>query len=977
MPATISTGAMRIYRTDFVPTRLAALLLLGLLTACSDPAAEEPAAGCAAHTACDSGLCDTGTGRCLPASTALVPIATPGEETDLLLDFGAVRVGAEARLQLAFRNDAPVALEATLAGLEGPFSAAVTSIVVEPGQEGVLELTYEPAAAGRDETIVTVASHRTNWALELKGRGAAPSLDCPEALDFGFAIGPDTRSRTLRCANDSGLPLVLEAAVTGGGFALTGAETREVEANELFDLEMTFTPVAFGPQAGEIVLREAGGAVLRAIPLTANTRESALLVVDEGCVAFTRTPLGASTEAGIRLRNLATEPLTVRAEVQGSPVFSVPEEITLGVGGTPESEAVLPIHFAPTTRQDHEAVLVLDADGVEQQLCLNGPAGGPRIVCTPSPLELGIHALGLPGSSELTCTNAAAAGASEDVLYVESVTTSGPTLAATIVGGASPTGYAGSESFTLHVTSSPLEPGAFTGHVTVASNDAIAPRLEIPVAGDAIATPGCTLRTEPSSVIDFGSARVGTPVEADVLLENTGTDPCVLVQQPFDDLGIYTLELPRMIDPGKSALARATFAPQLLGGREAQFAFRVSDPARSSRTLWLYGVAETSCVEWSVQPFDMGAARLGCSSEVETIRATNGCLHAVPVEAIEIAGAPALFTATAGATLPMQLAPGASLEVQLQHHAPLGLDGTAGAGIWLRNGQAAVSRTLQVQSTANDGAVAEHFTFAGRELDILWVIDTGVGMAGVQDAIADQLAHFLAPNLGAIDWRMAVTRADGSGQLHRGSGAAPTWLDDSMSDFATRFSEYVHQGSAGARALGLESLYRALPHLAPRPGAQLAVVFVSDVEDQSPETSNFYANAAAFAGYERVTFHAITGGATGCGSAEPENHYSAMLGGEGGWMSICSTSWQTDFAGLGAVAFELPAFLHLRDPPSDVDADGIVDLELLHQGTVLEPTDGMGTVQWTLPDPRRIRIEPVAAPSPGDLLEVRYQLECF
>ena len=147
-----------------------------------------------------------------------------------------------------------------------------------------------------------------------------------------------------------------------------------------------------------------------------------------------------------------------------------------------------------------------------------------------------------------------------------------------------------------------------------------------------------------------------------------------------------------------------------------------------------------------------------------------------------------------------------------------------------------------------------------KKLDILWVIDDSGSMADEQDALGSNFSafidNFIAKN---VDFKMAITTTDCSSTLKCGKtvSGSDTKLTSAMAGqnsnlFKSDFQSLVNVGTLGSgNEKGLQAVEQfMLKEQDPakvnkflRSDAYLAVVIVSDEEDQSPKLVDEYTNA--------------------------------------------------------------------------------------------------------------------------------------
>lgn len=132
------------------------------------------------------------------------------------------------------------------------------------------------------------------------------------------------------------------------------------------------------------------------------------------------------------------------------------------------------------------------------------------------------------------------------------------------------------------------------------------------------------------------------------------------------------------------------------------------------------------------------------------------------------------------------------------------------------------------------------------DVDILWVIDNSGSMSDNQTALANNfnsfINSFLAKN---VDFRMSITTTDGTTKYNGKMVCDVSKLDSvaaaaSKTNFVNYFKSCVKVGTAGSGVeQGLKTAKSFMDRYSSsflRPDAYLAIVFVSDEEDQSEKT---------------------------------------------------------------------------------------------------------------------------------------------
>lgn len=189
-------------------------------------------------------------------------------------------------------------------------------------------------------------------------------------------------------------------------------------------------------------------------------------------------------------------------------------------------------------------------------------------------------------------------------------------------------------------------------------------------------------------------------------------------------------------------------------------------------------------------------------------------------------------------------------------------------------------------------------------VDILFVVDSSCSMADEQANLSANfqalLAHAQSQNL---DYQIAVTTMDVSPNGEQGAfvGATPI-ITPSTPNPGQVFASNVDVGTNGAPfEQGLEATYLALSGGGPNPGflrsgANLVVVYLSDEDDQSQNTAQFYETflLALKQPPASVTVNAIIGttpSTPGCYS-DPGVRYEGLVNATNGVaVSVCASDW--------------------------------------------------------------------------------------
>ena len=287
--------------------------------------------------------------------------------------------------------------------------------------------------------------------------------------------------------------------------------------------------------------------------------------------------------------------------------------------------------------------------------------------------------------------------------------------------------------------------------------------------------------------------------------------------------------------------------------------------------------------------------------------------------------------------------------------------------------------------------------------DILLVIDDSCSMIDKQMALAANMASFLQySSANNVDFQIGVTNTElnGStaalaGTLHA-TAAGTKILKPTTPNLENQFAELVNVGIAGGTESCMEPATRALtaPYITDparnagflRPDAVLAVVCVTDAQDQAPQPPAFYLNQLInIRGAQRLnefTYNVIgpflPSAPMGCSyDGAPDNGRHAYMVSQtnGVQEEICTPDWSTALARIGRRAFGYRTSFPLTSRP-DLTSEIIVAID----GIPLPPTDpdpNLNSLIWEYdPVNNTIVFQPLYVPEAGKTLTVTYVTAC-
>ncbi len=467
--------------------------------------------------------------------------------------------------------------------------------------------------------------------------------------------------------------------------------------------------------------------------------------------------------------------------------------------------------------------------------------------------------------------------------------------------------------------------------------------------------------------IQFPRTDVGTTIQRRVTVDNSCSRDAAISSVVLGT-GFYYYSVDRslfpMIVPAHSSVdVWVSYSPFSPLGDIGRLLVNTNDAANPRFPIILFGEASVPNVQTFPSSLDFGSVvfknpagqtnRSECASRTQVVQVYSTGDAALIVQepkvladgdndfvvsGVLIDGQPVLDY-----TQPMTVPPNSEMRVSVLFYPtredPSGHRATLRLRHNARNG---VSDVLLLGAGVPDGQVTDVFEqLAGPKVDILWVIDDSCSMYDEQARLVSNLTQFVSyADSQNADYQMAVTTTDSrstnSGKFERCFPHPPiissTYGSETADPTARREQAFrctfdVGTNGSGYEA-GLGAAMRALeratnPALDPatnanfgfvRPDAKLAIVTMSDEEDQSVESDDvlrdFFFSVKGAHRPDRVAVHAIAGPvAEACDLAgrfrpDPGYRYFNMTQETGGiFFNICNEDWQPVLQQLGLDVF--------------------------------------------------------------------------
>ena len=539
----------------------------------------------------------------------------------------------------------------------------------------------------------------------------------------------------------------------------------------------------------------------------------------------------------------------------------------------------------------------------------------------------------------------------------------------------------------------------------------------------------CVLRH--AAGIDFGAVPPGFTAERELVLANEGDGPCTIADLRLDGcdpaFGLAVPFAPGVVEPGEELAIPVSF--HAAGGQVPPCALVLEvpegDPA--GRTVWLSGTVDPDCLSVGPLSLDLGEVEPGCATGQADVTIDNRCGIPVRLDRLELEGDED-FLLLSAPPVPMDVAAGTQLPITIGFRPPA-VGAHAGE---LHVGLAGFGPlAIPVVGVATERAwTTDTFQTPARpKVDLLFVIDNGTGMADDLESVRSNLSPVLSFAAAQdIDFHFGVTTTGlvpggdcpggvGGGEDGRlfpvvGSTDRVVTLDTPAMEAAWLANVQVGACRGGPNQV-FEAAVRALtppvenaaddprhPEASDgnagflRPEAHLSVIAITDRDDESAQSANFYYNALqslkGFRNTHLFNFHAVAGDPeTGCQGADgrtasPADRLASLVNKTDGGVfeSFCRSDWEVAFREMSSAVHNWPQRFYLSSPPLDLNGNGVIsdvdgELEVRMNGTLVPSRGPQGQAVWYYSvDEMALAFAPLATPGPETTIEVRYHAAC-
>ncbi len=575
----------------------------------------------------------------------------------------------------------------------------------------------------------------------------------------------------------------------------------------------------------------------------------------------------------------------------------------------------------------------------------------------------------------------------------------------------------------------PATLGAKDWEVVISSDDPDEATFVVAIHAEAIVLPPCDYEVTPLN-LNFGLVTPPDYKDLSFTIRNKGqnaTDLCLISNLDLKAPTNVIFSLPagplfdKELQPGASLTVPVRAWPQgtvppTVTNVTGQVSFSISNPIKPEGLVSLNATVAASCLTISPDDLNFGTVQKDCSSATRTFTIYNTCQSAVKIESFsmvspagEKAGEPHcpgtsacpefIAVNTAGIAPMTNINAGVTpVTFSMKYH-PINY-GTDNGAFLIKVTQNGNIVDYIITLTGNGdtmGLNADTFKQDSKpKADILIVIDNSGSMFDKQMALSVNFGSFIKyATTAQVDYQIGVTSTDSgdNGKIF-GDASNPKVLKPTTPDVENKFKAKVNLGTNGS-GTEMSLLPATMALTAPvitnenagllRSDAVLAVVTVSDADDQSPLPVSFYVNQLLnIKGAQQATqfsFNAVgpflASPPTGCtydGSSGPRS-LAAVTATAGVKEEICTPDWSKALEQIGKRAFGYRTNFFLTSTP-DLTAGKTVIVKI--DGVQLDPVDSRGAQVWTYDSTgNSVNFEPLFVPEPGKTLTITYFVACI
>ncbi len=875
----------------------------------------------------------------------------------------------EQTLTLVNQGRGPLTLqEIWTEGPEGTFKATFA----EPGEHRLqtgesvqVKVRFTPKADGPlvGSLVVLTDDRATSQSrVDLRGGGIdAKARITASDFDFGRIEAESTKSIRFTAENPSVIPVEVAPRVLGVDADEFYVQTVTLAPGEKRELALTFNPMRVSKKVAAFAISPCRGCGDEVFNVRAEALDRAI-VADPAEVDLGQIPIDRTAEGKVRLKNLSTEPMELTAmtlEQSTDPSFTAANATfpTTLAGGEAREWTV---RYSPGHMGLAEGQTVFKVSSKRNPttpVALRAFGGSPELCITPLNYDFGKVPVGAKVSVLLDIRNCGSSNG--DPLQITELTVggAGPQLPGEdqfhLAPVTVPVTLAAGEKMTVKAYFEPIRAGGAAAALNIRSSAYAAARMKVGLAGTAETHAPCSVAVTPGA-LDFGNVLPGRGAVLGIKVENRGMDLCAVKNIQLSESAGGLFRLPGgaldgfILQPGSFFSFMVAFNPPLAGGDAVgSVSVEPADPANPVVLIPLTAHSAKSCLAAAPPYLDFGVTRPDCPAQPLKTSLMNVCSAPTTLDAVTIGPGTTdgEFTVLSmPGAMPHLLNPGQNVSVEVAYSGAV--RGMNLSPLYFRvSGEPQPLLVPLVGESSSKAEQTDKFVQQdGAKVDVLFVVDNTASMVEEHPRLVAAVPAFVNEALARnVDLHVAVTTtgieaasaacpggAEGgeAGRLFPVDGSKPRLLTQATPNLAAALQENVKVGQCAFVEKGFEAVRRALssplvdnaddPRTPVakdgnlgflRDEAALAVVFIGDEDDHSPDDVDTYVKflqTKKGAGQPgRATVYAIAPTAAACatagGTGTRYGQAAAKTGGD--VLSICAPDYAPLLQSLAAKAF--------------------------------------------------------------------------
>ncbi len=431
-----------------------------------------------------------------------------------------------------------------------------------------------------------------------------------------------------------------------------------------------------------------------------------------------------------------------------------------------------------------------------------------------------------------------------------------------------------------------------------------------------------------------------------------------------------TSEIPESIKPGEEKIIEITYDPDTYEVNEEFLVIISDDEDESKIEIPLNGIGDAPVILVNPDIYEFNDVYVGCEDFITVNISNIGNVDLVISDIYHFSSLPADFYMVDYepffGTLPITIAPGNSIEIDVYYSPEDGLDDISYIEIHSND----PANSIVYADHLGDGDYEKWNTenFEQNEttdVDILFVIDNSGSMGSNQTSFKSNFSSFISVFAAAgVDYHIAFITTDSPDFV---DGIIVTSSDPDPVNTVNGIVDNI--GTRGsAHEKGLEQSYESTLTGPAAPGgsffredAKLVIIYVSDEPDRGTamSPSDYVSHFRSLKTDPRLIIaHAVAGdypsGCSANGGAEFGDRYYDVVGSlSGTFLSICSEDW-----GIAMDTLARESVIHSTFVLSDTAVDGTIEITVNgYTSTDWFYDTSINAVQFTTPPPAGSTIE--------------------